>query len=124
MKRSHVEKPMLPNDWSNVIENVQEVLTQTAKSAAERERRLLHEGPSVQKRKKGMAWNESLEHFEERLQLFQSAVQKAEDDAELADAALADAEKALQQWLARATNMTRKLREVQGVSDSSRAPNL
>ena len=114
MKRSHVEKPMLPNDWSNVIENVQEVLTQTAKSAAERERRLLHEGPSVQKRKKGMAWNESLEHFEERLQLFQSAVQKAEDDAELADAALADAEKAIQNWLARARESCQKLDQQTG----------
>jgi hypothetical protein len=109
MKRNHVDNPVLPNDWTNVLENVREVLIQTAKSAAERERRLVHEIPSLPKKEKRKAWNESLEHFEDRLRLFQSAVQKAEEDASDADLALADAEKALQQWLARARESSQKV---------------
>ncbi len=102
MKRSHVENLALPKDWTNVLENVQEVLTQTAKAADERDRRLAHDPPSNPRKQKSRVWNESLEHFEDRLRLFQSAVQKAEEDAEEAGLALADGEKALRQWLARA----------------------
>jgi hypothetical protein len=48
------------------------------------------------------AWEQTLEHFEEGLQRFRAALQKAEDDAEGADLALADGEKAFEQWLSRA----------------------
>jgi hypothetical protein len=48
------------------------------------------------------AREQPLEHFEERLQQFRAALQKAEDDAEGADLALADGEKAFEQWLSRA----------------------
>jgi len=48
------------------------------------------------------AREQPLEHFEERLQRFRAALQKAEDDAEEADLALADGERSLENWLARA----------------------
>jgi hypothetical protein len=114
MKRNHVENAVLPNDWTNVLENVQLVLTQTAKAAAEREHRLVQEVPTLPKKEKKKAWNESREHFENRLRLFQSTVQKAEEDAEEADLALADAEKGLEYWLARAGDTARKVDQLTG----------
>lgn len=109
MKRKQIGEPVLPTDWTGVIDRVQDVLTQTETAAAERERRVADVPLSVPSAKKATAWKDSLEHFENRLRLFQAAFQKAEEDAEEADITLADAEKALQQWLARARESSGKV---------------
>ena len=109
MKRKHAENQVLPTDWTGVIENVQDILTQTETAAAERERRVVDVPLSVPSAKKATAWKESLEHFEDRLRLFQATFQKAEENAEEADLALADGEKALQQWLTRARESSQKM---------------
>ena len=100
MKRNQIENQVLPADWSQVIDRVQHVLTQTEKAAGERARLLAQE--PVPPKEMNAAREQPLEHFEERLQRFRAALQKAEDDAEEADLALADGEKALLNWLARA----------------------
>ena len=114
MKRNQIENQVLPADWSEVIDRVQHVLTQTEKAAGERARHLAQEGP-VPPKEMNAAWEQTLEHFEEGIQRFRSALQKAEDDAEEADLALADGEKAFEQWLNRA-------RQSAGKADQ-RAPN-
>jgi hypothetical protein len=100
MKQNQIENQVLPADWSQVIDRVQHVLTQTEKAAGERARHLAQE--PVPPKEMNAAWQQTLEHFEEGLQRFRAALQKAEDDAEGADLALADGEKAFEQWLIRA----------------------
>ena len=101
MQRHQIENQVLPADWSQVIDRVQHVLTQTEKAAGERARHLAQEGP-VPPREMNAAREQPLEHFEERLQQFRAALQKAEDDAEETDLALTDGERSLENWLARA----------------------
>ncbi len=100
MQRNLIENQVLPADWSQVIDRVQHVLTQTEKAAGERARLLAQE--PVPPKEMNAAREQPLEHFEERLQQFRAALQKAEDDAEEADLALADGERSLENWLARA----------------------
>ncbi len=101
MKRNLIENQVLPADWSQVIDRVQHVLTQTEKAAGERARHLAQEEP-VPPKEMNAAREQPLEHFEERLQQFRAALQKAEDDAEETDLALTDGERSLENWLARA----------------------
>ena len=101
MKRNQIEKQALPADWTDVINQVQDVLTQTEKAAGERALRLTSEEPNPPKEKTAV-FEPTLEHFEERIRRFRAALQKAEDDGEEADNALADGERALQTWLTRA----------------------
>jgi multidrug resistance efflux pump len=102
MKRNQIENQGLPADWPHVIDQVQDVLAQTEKTAGERERTLTREEPNPL-REKNTVWQPTLEHFEERLRRFHASLQKAEDHAEEADLALADGERALQNWLDRAS---------------------
>jgi len=117
MKQNHVENSVLPTDWTEVIGKVHDVLTQTETSAAEREKKLAKIVHSVPTREKTKKWKQTLEGFEERLQLFQAAVQKAEDNAEEADLALADGEKALQHWLAQATAISSKIDQLPPIAN-------
>ena len=101
MKRNQIERQALPTDWMDVVDQVQDVLTWTEKAAGERALRLASEEPNPPKEKTAVL-EPTLEHFEERIQQFRAALQKAEDDGEEADIALADGERALQAWLDRA----------------------
>jgi hypothetical protein len=109
MKRKHASGRALPNDWTEVIAKVQEVLTQTESAAAEREQGLAGNTPAIPSTPKAAAWKHGFEQFEEHLGLFEAGVQQAEDDAADAELALADGEKALAHWLARATEITRRV---------------
>jgi hypothetical protein len=108
MIRNQTDNTVLPTDWTEVVGKVHEVLTQTETAAAEREKKLAKVAPSISTKEKAKKWKQNLESFEKHLQLFQGAVQKAEDNAEEADLALADAEKALNDWLKRATVLSSK----------------
>ena len=105
--RNHVENQVLPADWSQVIEQVQDVLTETERAANERGHLLVEKQPAPRK-KNEPSWEPTLDHFEERLRQFRAALQKAEDDAEEADLALADGDRALQQWLDRSRRSSPK----------------
>ena len=120
MNRKHGRDRVLPNDWTEVIEKVQEVLTQAQSEAAEREQALAGNMPGIPSTEKAAAWKQGFEQFDERLRLFQARVQQADEDAADAELALADGEKALEHWLARATEITRRVAEAQGAAASSR----
>jgi hypothetical protein len=109
MKRNHAGDRVLPADWTEVIGNVQEVLTQAESDAAERERGLKATKASQPSAKTRSAWKEGLERFEESLRLFQAKVQQAEDEATEADLALADGEKGLEDWLTRVKQVSSKV---------------
>jgi hypothetical protein len=109
MKRKNDGIRALPKDWTEVIEKVQEVLTQTQSEAAAREQALLENVPSAPGSEKAAAWKQGFEQFDERLRLFQTRVQQAEDDAADAELALADGEKALEHWLARANEIAQRV---------------
>jgi hypothetical protein len=108
MNQNHDENSVLPTDWTEVIGKVHKVLTQTESSAAKREESLTVLAVPKPTTENVKAWKQNLKNFEERLHLFRAAVQKAENNAEEADLALADAEKTLQQWLTRATEFSSK----------------
>jgi hypothetical protein len=63
MKRNQIENQVLPGDWSQVIDQVQAVLTQTEKAAGERAGRLIKEEP-IPPKEKATAWAPTLEHLE------------------------------------------------------------
>jgi hypothetical protein len=111
MKRNRAGDRVLPADWTEVIVNVQEVLTQAESDAAERERGLKATKASRPSAKTRSAWKEGLERFEEHLRLFQAKVQQAEDEATEADLALADGEKTLEDWLTRVKTVSRRVAE-------------
>ena len=111
MKRNRAGDRVLPVDWTEVIEKVQEVLTHVESDAAERERGLTATKSSRPSVKTRSAWKEGLERFEESLRLFQAKVQQAEDEATEADLALADGEKGLEDWLTRAKGISIKVTE-------------
>jgi hypothetical protein len=119
MKRKHVGGRVLPADWTEVIGEVQEVLTQAEKEAGKREKLLAGIMPSIPSAGKAVAWKQGLERFEERLQLFQARVQQAEDNAADGELALADGEKALEHWLARANEITRRVAKIHEASTHS-----
>jgi hypothetical protein len=108
MKRNQIERQALPADWTEVIDQVQDILTQTERTAGERALRLTTKEPNPPKEKTAR-FEPTLEDFEERIQRFRAALQKAEDDGEEADIALADGERALQAWLARAKESANKI---------------
>ncbi len=95
MKRKHAGPRVLANDWTEVIEKVQEVLTQAQSEAAEREQALAGNMPGIPSTEKAAAWKQGFEQFDERLRLFQARVQQADEDAADAELALTDGEKAL-----------------------------
>jgi len=113
MNRKHGRDRVLPNDWMEVIEKVQEVLTQAQSEAAEREQALAGNMPGIPSTEKAAAWKQGFEQFDERLRLFQARVQQADEDAADGELALADGEKALEHWLARATEITRRVEKTQ-----------
>jgi len=122
MKRKKTSDRVLPADWTEVVGKVQEVLTQTEIEAGEREKILTGMATSFLPAKKANAWKKGIEQFEERLQLFQSAVQQAEDDATEAELVLADGEKALEHWLARASDISRSVAKIQEDKTDSPKP--
>ena len=118
MKRKHAGIQVLPKDWTEVIEKVQEVLTQTQLEAAAREQALPEKVPSAPGSETAAAWKQGFEQFDERLRLFQSRVQQAEDNAEDAELALADGEKALEYWLARANEINQRVAKTEATAAS------
>src|SRR5438094_2734 len=120
MNQKHCRDRVLPKDWTEVIEKVQEVLTQARSEAAEREQALAGNMPGIPSTEKAAAWKQGFEQFDERLRLFQARVQQADEDAADAELALTDGEKVLEHWLARATEITRRVAEAQGAAASSR----
>jgi chromosome segregation ATPase len=109
MKRNRAAEHILPADWTEVVGKVQEILTQAEKAAGEREQALAQIAASIPSADKAAAWKEGLEQFEEQLRLFDSGVQKAEDQASEAELVSADGEKALEDWLARVAGLTNKV---------------
>jgi len=124
MNRKHGRDRVLPNDWTEVIEKVQEVLTQAQSEAAEREQALAGNMPGIPSTEKAAAWKQGFEQFDERLRLFQARVQQADEDAADAELALADGEKALEHWLARATEIARRVEKTQFADTPSDGPTV
>jgi len=124
MKRNRGRDRVLPNDWTEVIEKVQEVLTQAQSEAAEREQALAGNTPGIPSTEKAAAWKQGFEQFDERLRLFQARVQQADEDAADGELALADGEKALEHWLARATEITRRVAKTQVAASPSDGPTV
>ena len=124
MKRKHAGPRVLPNDWTEVIEKVQEVLTQAQSEAAEREQALAGNMPGIPSTEKAAAWKQGFEQFDERLRLFQARVQQADEDAADAELALTDGEKALEHWLARATEIARRVAKAQFADTPSDGPKV
>jgi len=124
MKRKHDGVRALPKDWTEVIEKVQEVLTQTQSEAAAREQGLAENMPAIPHPEKAAYWKQGFEQFDERLSLFQARVQQVEDDAADAELALADGEKALEHWLARANEITQRVVKTQTTATSSDGPKV
>ena len=73
MKRKHAGGRVLPADWTEVIGEVQEVLTQAEKEAGEREKLLAGIMPSIPSAGKAAAWKQGLERFDQRLPVWASA---------------------------------------------------
>ena len=111
MRRKHTGNQVLPVDWSEVIGNVQEVLTQTEKETGEREQNLAEIMPPTS-HEKSAGWKEGLEQFEKRFDQFQARIQQAEEDACEAELVLEDGEKTLEHWLNRAAEVGQHVREI------------
>ncbi len=115
MKRNQAAPAVIAKDWQEVIEKVQEVLTQTGSQAAARAR-ILDSAPAFsQSEEKVFAWKQDLEHYEERMQGFQASLQQAEQDLDESEASLLEAEEGINQWIEAAGAMRKKLEEEIGM---------
>lgn len=100
----------LPPQWIEALQNIQKSLEQTLEEVAKREQALATEGLNSAFAADGDdALRESLARVGERMLLFRSSLDQAEESAAEAESALVAGEKALQGWLSAAQNTRQNL---------------
>jgi hypothetical protein len=89
-KRSEImpAPPVLPPSWLQVLEKIEDALTETVRQTAEREQALAAAPADVAERE--AAWQKALTRLDDRLAALDDCVERANRAATAADAALAD----------------------------------
>jgi len=102
--------PVLPADWTAILDNVQKALVQ-AQEEAERSAQALDAplaNPAGAAQTEA-AWEQGLAGIDEQVRQLQVNADCADQKAAAAEAALEESEEALKQWLATAQAIRRKL---------------
>jgi hypothetical protein len=89
----------LPRDWADVLDRVQQALTQVLKETIERERALQTPPPTDAAAERVEVGQQHLTQLDEHLCGLQACAGKAAENAAQTEAALAAAEEALKRWL-------------------------
>jgi hypothetical protein len=98
--RKPASEAELPQQWVEVLDSIQESLAQTLEEVAQREQALASEGVNAAfTAESDHALQQSLARVGERMLLFRSCLDQAEESAAEAESALVAGEDALHQWL-------------------------
>jgi hypothetical protein len=89
----------LPKDWGEVLDRVQQALTQAVTETTERERTLQLTPQAETGTERTERWQQQLAQLDEHLRALQACAQRAAENAAQTDAALASSEETLCRWL-------------------------
>jgi chromosome segregation ATPase len=116
MKKNETMPGLPAKDWQDVIEKVQEVLTQTGAAAAERARILDSTSTPAQSEEKLVAWKQGLERYEERIQGLQACLHQAEQKMDESEASMSEVEPKMNDWIEAVRAMRKKWQEQEPVA--------
>jgi len=112
MRRSSTSRPILPADWTEVLERVQQALEQADAAAAKRAEALANVAAVAESgAPQEPPWRPGLEHMRQRLDTLSTYADRAVRAVAEADVALGAGEDSLRGWLQASEAARRKLAE-------------